>query len=196
MAFSFNPFGNKKRAALMSSGQWDKEFDQGTWRYLGDLDELGHHSIIVGYVARLNPDGQVLDIGCGSGVTEKMLRRWCAGYAGVDHSANAIALAQADAPASAEFHVADANTFVPPRRFDAIVMCEVVQYLGDPSAQIRRYADYLTPGGHIIVSTWTNRRNLTPSAALQPGLPLRDETQVWNARRGGWIVQVFGAPGA
>ncbi|RZS76786.1 methyltransferase family protein [Phyllobacterium myrsinacearum] len=173
------------------AADWDNGFSDGTWDRLGDLDELAHHAVITGYVARLNPDGHVLDIGCGAGVSEKLLRRWCIGYHGVDLSAVAVAKARLEASSHARFSVADANHFVPDKAYDVIVMCEVSEYFADLENQMRRYAEHLTSGGHLIVSMWASPYNYARWLRIDQTLKVKDQTLLWNAQQTGWMVKVY-----
>jgi predicted TPR repeat methyltransferase len=175
----------------MAATTWDNDYGRGAYDRLADLDELGHHAVITGYVARLNPDGDVLDIGCGSGVSERLLRRWCARYHGVDFSAEGIAQARVGAPDTARFTVADACLFTPDAPADVIVMSEVVEYFDDIEAQMRRYAGHLKPGGHLIVSMWVSQRNLVLWPRLDAALTLVDQALVQNGRGQGWMVKVY-----
>ena len=38
-----------------------------------------------------------------------------------------------------------------------IIVSEVAEYFTDLEAQMRRYAEYLAPHGHLIVSMWVSR---------------------------------------
>jgi 2-polyprenyl-3-methyl-5-hydroxy-6-metoxy-1,4-benzoquinol methylase len=181
----------QKSTSLSGSALWDRNFGRGDWDRLGALDELAHHAVIAGYVARLNPDGDVLDVGCGTGVTEKLLRRWCASYHGVDLSTVAVDKARAEALPTARFTIADAHSFVPDQTYDVIAMSEVAEYFTDLESQMRRYAQYLRPAGHIIVSMWVCRGNFARWQRIDRVLKLQDQTLMWNARRTGWMVKVY-----
>jgi SAM-dependent methyltransferase len=181
----------RKPTSLSGAALWNRNFGRGDWDRLAALDELAHHAVIAGYVARLNPDGYVLDVGCGAGVTEKLLRRWCRIYHGVDLSAVAVATAQADALPTARFTVADAQRFVPDEPYDVIVMSEVAEYLVDLESEMRRYAKYLRPGGHIIVSMWVCRDNFARWQSIDRVLSLCDQTLMWNGAHTGWMVKVY-----
>lgn len=184
-------FRRQRKADRRPATAWDRDFSGGFWDRLGDLDELAHHAVIAGYVARLNPNGYVLDVGCGAGVSEKLLRKWCLGYHGIDLSAVAVSKAQASAPYHARFTVTDADHFMPERSYDVIIMSEVAEYFTDLEAQMKRYAGYLTPGGHLIVSMWVSRRNFARWPLIDRALTLRDQTLVWNARHIGWMIKVY-----
>jgi SAM-dependent methyltransferase len=182
---------SRRRSAAMGAQAWDRDYGRGAYDRLGDLDELAHHAVIAGYVGRLNPDGDLLDIGCGSGVSERLLRRWYGTYHGVDFSAEGIAQARTGAPAEARFTVADACLFVPDAPADVIVMSEVVEYFDDLEAQMRRYAGHLKPGGHLIVSMWVSQRNLVLWPRIDGVLSVIDQTLVQNGRGQGWMIKVY-----
>jgi len=182
---------SRRRSAAMTATAWDRDYGSGAYDRLAHLDELGHHSVIAGYVGRLNPDGDVLDIGCGSGVSERLLRRWCTAYHGVDFSAEGIVQARAGAAPGARFTVADACRFVPDQAHDIIVMSEVVEYFDDLEGQMRRYAGHLKPGGHIIVSMWVSQRNLVLWPRIDAALTPVDQTLVQNGRGQGWMIKVY-----
>jgi predicted TPR repeat methyltransferase len=181
----------RRRTSAPSATTWDSEYERGAYDRLEDLDELAHHAVIAGYVARLNPGARVLDIGCGTGTTEKLLRRCYTRYHGVDFSAVAVAKARENAPNDTRFAVADANDFIPDGVYDVVIMSEVVEYFRDLEEQIRRYAGCLSPNGHLIVSIWASRRNLALWPCIDNTLRVRDEVLLWNARRQGWIVKLY-----
>ncbi len=132
---------------------WDRDYKAGRWAYLTHPKEQARLAIAALYV-QLFGGGRVLDIGCGSGQLFALLDpRRTTRYTGVDFSSAAIE-AVAFADAKAQFIVASAEAFTPPRdaRYDAILFNEVVYFLADPLAELRRYARYLAPDGVLIVS--------------------------------------------
>jgi hypothetical protein len=40
-----------------AQARWEREYASGRWSYLGNIDELAHYSVIVGYYAFLKPAG-------------------------------------------------------------------------------------------------------------------------------------------
>lgn len=98
---------------------------------------------------------RVLDVGCGSGDLT-LLASWLVGPSGfvlgVDRSAQSLALAECRAAAAGRserirFTTADLEQFAPDDRFDAIIGREILMYLADPAAVLRRLAIRLVPGG-------------------------------------------------
>ena len=132
---------------------WDQEFASGKWDYLGGLPEMARYAVIAGYAALLPRHASVLDVGCGAGLLQPWLARaGCSDYLGIDLSATAIAAAQPGDGIS--YATADAATFTSARPFDIVVFNEMLYYMADPAAVLRRYAEFLAPGGASIISLW------------------------------------------
>lgn len=136
------------------AASWDEQYSGGRWAFLASAGERARFAVIVGLLSEgVNP--AVLDVGCGDGVLYQRFRAsGCSRYVGVDLSAVAVANAAAAAGPEATFVAANAATYQPEGPFDRIVFNEVLYYLHEPLATVRRYAETLTPGGRLIVSTW------------------------------------------
>jgi SAM-dependent methyltransferase len=93
-----------------------------------------------------------IDAGCGNGWTVRRLRAssGCLAATGVDASAGMIAKARALDPPG-RYVLADLSTWQPPERVDLVVSMEVLYYLDDPAALLRRIATrWLKPGGCAV----------------------------------------------
>ena len=118
------------RDAAPSAATWDAQYVAGRWAYLGELPELARFSVLAGYLRHFKPGGAILDVGCGEGVLAKRLPRGdYRRYVGVDLSAAAIEQAARSLAPNASWIAADAQTYAPTERFDAIVFNEVVVLL-------------------------------------------------------------------
>lgn len=104
---------------------------------------------------------RVLDIGCSSGIVPILLAREGATVVGVDSDATSIDEAKTHLTAEAgfvqervEFLEADFLTFDPEqyKPFDTIVMTEVLEHLVRPADMIAKAAQFLMPGGKVIVT--------------------------------------------
>jgi 2-polyprenyl-3-methyl-5-hydroxy-6-metoxy-1,4-benzoquinol methylase len=130
------------------------------WARLRDPGELGRYGVINAYLQEFAPGGAVLDVGCADGILQERIAY--GSYLGIDMWPESIARAQRKADARTRFQCADAATFVPEERFDAIVWNECLYYLAEPIDVITRYRDYLRPNGVMIVSmfdqTFATRR--------------------------------------
>lgn len=135
--------------------QWQAESAAATWRYPIDLDELSRYSVIAGYVQFLKPGAAVLDVGCGEGLLlQRFDRSTCRKYVGIDFCQTAIERASERADERSLFGCADAENFHPSGRFDVIVFNEVLYLLENPLAVLRRYEQWLEPGGVFITSSY------------------------------------------
>lgn len=184
------------RARLLRSGpirmdraQWDREYAGGYGRAMGSLVEFPRYSVIAGYCGLLGSKN-VLDIGCGAGVLRHHLgMQGSAGYLGVDLSPTAIEQARGGEPGDARFEVADAETYQPQGRFDAIVFNEMLYYLERPEALLGRCAGCLADDGAFIVSlfetglSWrTWRRCVGHLTVLDEVTVQRSRTVIWRVR--------------
>lgn len=122
-------------------------------RYLGE--ERGRRDTARRLLDRLGPDGggrRLLDVGCGHGLLMDEARR--RGYrvqglelsrAAVRHARERLALpVREEALEQAEFG---------DRRFDVIVLADVLEHLQDPVGALERCRALLSPGGALVVVT-------------------------------------------
>jgi predicted TPR repeat methyltransferase len=168
------------RAPAASAATWDAEYVAGRWSYLGELPELARFSVLAGYLSHFKRGGAILDIGCGEGVLAKRLpvgdfRR----YVGVDLSAAAIEKAVRSAASNTSWIAADAQSYAPTERFDAIVFNEVVYYFSDPAGTVERYARFLNDDGILLFSINTAfRGGMAILVDLKRRYATLDETRV------------------
>ncbi len=101
------------------------------------------------------PGAAVLDIGCASGNLLLALRdeRGCAGV-GLELDPVAVAAARAK---GLEVHRIDLaheplDQHVANRRFDRVILADVLEHLADPASVLRAVPPLLSPGGQVLVS--------------------------------------------
>lgn len=170
---------------------WEKQYEQGHWELMRRFDELARYSVIAAYLHHLKPGGSVLDVGSGEGLLADHLRPFgYSRYLGVDLSEAAIRQAAGRADGTTAFAAADAETWVPPDRWDAIVFNECVYYFNDPLGTVRRYEGFLAEGGVFIVSTFRSRRADVIVRRLLETYRAAEETAITN-RKGTWVVRVI-----
>lgn len=101
----------------------------------------------------LQPGARVLEVGCGPGrLTRKFLARG-ANVTAIDASALMLKAARRHAP-TATYVQADACAFMPPDRFDAVVLSFILHELpvSDLPAIVGRFAEALSSDGRIVVA--------------------------------------------
>jgi 2-polyprenyl-6-hydroxyphenyl methylase/3-demethylubiquinone-9 3-methyltransferase len=176
--------------------EWEQRYGSGHLDYFAGLDELPRYSLLLGYLAHLGGEPEVLDVGCGQGLFRVRMgalpfRR----YVGIDPTLEAIAQAEAlglDDPRTT-FLVGDITGSTPDLgRFDVVVCNEVLSMVEDPMPVLERVAALLRPGGHLLTSTWRHPGDRELAALLDERFALVDVVFVRNpgnpiARRG-WRV--------
>lgn len=187
-----------------SAAAWDQQYSGGRWAFLGSGGERARFAVMVGMLSEArNP--AVLDVGCGEGVLYQRFRAYgCSRYVGIDLSQVAVARAAAVAGPEASFAAADAATYRPEGTFDALVFNEMLYYLHDPLAAVRRYVEALMPGGRLIVSTWGGSprgmailRQLHAAYDAVDEVVVQQRAQRWTLtvlRPRGWDKPQTGAP--
>lgn len=135
--------------------KWENDYVSGRWSYMSEVEEAPRYAVIAGYLRVLAYGGHYLDVGCGEGVLLRHLDgEQFDSYLGVDISISAISRAHWHDNGDVRFAVADAESLVVDRRYDAIVLNEVLYYMRRPLEIARRYWSMLNPEGVMIVSSY------------------------------------------
>ncbi|HEU0166883.1 MAG TPA: class I SAM-dependent methyltransferase [Chloroflexota bacterium] len=109
----------------------------------------------------------LLDVGCGTGRTlEEVSKLDVYSLAGVDFSQRCVEIAQERMP-SADIHQASIMDGPLDRKFDVVLMSEVVEHLPDPVAGLRNVVASLQPGGKFVL-TFPNKLAFWPWFYLRP----------------------------
>ncbi|MGJ3262739.1 MAG: class I SAM-dependent methyltransferase [Salinarimonas sp.] len=121
-------------------------------------DEAGYERTLAATAARLAPEHQVLELGCGTGTTALRLAPHVARYVASDVSGAMIAIAREKAEAAGTstlaFVAASAQEVTaPPDGFDAVLAFNVLHLLPDRAAGLARVRDLMVPGGLLISKT-------------------------------------------
>lgn len=171
--------------------EWEGAYQNGRWNYLGDLDELGHYSVLAGYCRFLKRHGDILDLGCGEGLLLRLLGADAySQYVGVDIADAAIARAARFANERTRFIVGDIANYMPSQTFDAIVFNESLYYLPDPCATVKRLSAYLNRNGVFIVSMYLHPRHAL-WRRIDRQWRVHDTTQVRNRKGITWTCKVL-----
>jgi 2-polyprenyl-3-methyl-5-hydroxy-6-metoxy-1,4-benzoquinol methylase len=157
---------------------WDREYREGKWRFLREVENIGGTASILGYCEHLNPQA-ILDVGCGEGLLAKKLKLLpYSSYLGLDVSREAIAQAQHLADHRTRFVVAEADAFQWDGTFDVIVFNQILYYLPDPAATTVRYRGMLAPEGRIIVSIFDSPRTREAWRTVKRAHKVEDEMTI------------------
>ena len=116
-------------------------------------DRSNSHSLIHHLVAEGGKAGMdILEVGCSSGYVGATLVAKGHRVTGVEVDAGA---AQAARAVLQEVHTGDADGFFaahPDRRYDAILLGDVLEHMVDPAATLRRCVAHLADGGSVAIS--------------------------------------------
>lgn len=137
---------------------WDQDYANGRWDFLEeDARELARHALIANYCRCHDPEGRILDLGCGTGVLCDYLdRKQKYKYVGVDISS--VAISRAKEKFNLKFKCSDALSFSPAGKFDIIIFNEVLYYT-DFEAVLKKYCHVLKPDGIFIISIYRKQNN-------------------------------------
>lgn len=106
--------------------------------------------------ARLRPDMEVLEFGCGTGGTARHHAPHVKHYRATDFSAEMIAIAKGRGPVpeNLSFEVAEFDRMeLAPGSLDMVLGLSILHLLPDPDATIAKAFRALKPGGYLVTST-------------------------------------------
>jgi len=144
---SYGPSTIKKRF-------WDKEYTEEKWSFA--YNTVG--DCVYGHLEKHVANGNILDIGCGSGNTATELAPTYKTYLGVDISEAALAKAKRRSQECGRqdknsFACGDFLTYVPPGKYEVILFRESMYHvpLGKVKSTLDRFSAYLKDGGVFVV---------------------------------------------
>jgi SAM-dependent methyltransferase len=139
----------------MKQELWNKEFAEGHWGHI----ENTAGDCVYAVLERHGHNGDILDLGCGSGNTAVELpQNAYQNYHGVDISDVALQKAAGRSKENArasknQFFQGDIIDFVPPGKYDIVMFRESLCYV--PRAKVKatldHYRHYLRPNGAFLV---------------------------------------------
>ncbi len=95
----------------------------------------------------------LLELGLGHGFTAKIFANACDRYVVVDGSSVVIEQFRQNTPNfRGEIIEAYFEDYSPDQKFDVIVMGFILEHVDDPDLILKRYCDFLTPGGKLYVA--------------------------------------------
>ena len=145
-----------------------------------DPKDLAENSVVRRLTRALVETGQVLDVGCGTGLLLELHDVDPTRYLGFDISAGMLTKARAKFPKH-RFVQADQEENWPNGRFDSVLaLFETFNYSLQPELTVRQLADHLWPGGRFFFMVGSTR---------QPSRFSSLETRVV---KGQWVPDLIG----
>lgn len=180
------------RPLRWSAERWSDSYADRLTDGYGAVDEAARYGLLLGYLAWIEGEPSLLDVGCGAGLVRSRLGLLpFSSYVGVDPTPEAIAQAQALSDDRTSFVVGDPME-MDPGRFDVVICSEVLYFAPDPLALIDRMGTFLAPGGHILTSIWRHPGDVTLWRALDDRYRLVDRSTARNRANRlaprGWAV--------
>ena len=171
--------------------RWDERWADPAFYATFRIDELAHYSLLAGYVHELKPGGALLDVGCGDGVFRRHLHPDAfSSYLGIDFP-EAIARSHRYADARTSFAAVDMRTYRPDAKFDTIVFNESLYYVGDPIAELDRYATFLGPQGIFLVSMHRKPKSEDIWTKIAARFTMIDRVRLGNRNGVEWTLGAF-----
>ena len=103
------------------------------------------------------PEADILELGCAPGTILERVHRLRPGHRlhGIDFSADGCRMAEerlAVAGVAVTLHQGDIRTLAPPRRYDLVLSCGLIEHFTDPADILRCHARFAVPGGLVAVT--------------------------------------------
>lgn len=183
------------RSVRVAREEWNLQYSLGKWDYLRQVGELAHYSVIAGYCHYFKPGGRLLDIGCGEGILqERLCSPGYSRYTGIDISEEAICTASGRQDEKTSFVQADVREYRPEGLSDIIIFNECLYYFQDPLSIVKRYENFLTEDGLLIVSMFVTEKTGRIWKILEESYIVQDEVFVKNKSGVSWNIKVLANP--
>lgn len=134
------------------SEYWDDRFEKVYSEVLENVSEMGRHGVIAEIINRSLTRGNILDVGCGTGILSELIDLQRFQYLGIDVSEVALRMANEKRKKSkVDFLNTKIEYFKPQHKFNIIVFNEVLYYL-DYENVIKQISDWFIDQKIIITS--------------------------------------------
>ncbi len=185
---------------------WGEHLHDGFYETGAETKEAAQEKLVeyLASFSRIPAGGRGLDIGCGMGATSVWLARCLnARMTGITLSPTQVEIAKELASlkgVTADFILADAESYQPDRPFDFAWMVGVLGHFEDQRAFIRRAARLVRSGGRFLLADWViapdvcaddRRRYVDPvlKGMLMPDIARLDEYADWFQAHGFRVVE-------
>jgi len=179
----------------VSKDTWEKQYSSGAWDYLESDKEREHYLVIVDFLKKHIEHGDVLDIGCGTGVLYKYLSSNNALdnkiYHGIDISENAVLTARKNY-SKIEFNVLDYQSEAINKVFDCIIFNETLYYFKNAGATLKKCVhENLHKNGKLIVSMVDYGHHHLIWEFIDSNYQILDQKTVTNEDGVSWTIKVL-----
>jgi tocopherol O-methyltransferase len=146
---------------------WGEHIHHGYWIRGDESKETAQVQLIehLAEAAGVQPDAQILDVGCGFGASSIYLaRRYRAKATGITISTVQVEMAKkaaATAGVNANFLLMDAEAMTFDKSFDVVWSVESISHYQDIPRFFTSAAKLLKPGGTLAITDWFKRKGLT-----------------------------------
>jgi len=170
--------------------RWDSEYAAGSWDYLGAPHHLNYDTILH-FVQQWGHQPAILEVGCGEGILQqRMPEGTYSKFLGIDISKVAIHRAARLNNKTTQYRRADMEGFTPPDQYQLIIINEVLHYSADPIRLLKRYSDFLYPGGLFITSLRETQHSLDIIAGIEKEFVILEKKLLGDANSA-WHCHVF-----
>lgn len=133
-------------------------------------------------LANFNINGEILDIGCGTGVLANLLKA-----DSIDISENMIETAKANFP-NTNFICEDIYNYYPNKKYDWVIMYNVYPHLHNKEKLVIKVHSLLKPQGKFLVAHGASKEQINnhhEAIAKQVSVPLKsaiEESKIWESK--------------
>ena len=181
-----------RRKQISKREIFENQYTANKWNYLSRINELGHYSIIIGYIKYYFSNPIILDVGCGTGILfSRFDSNTYAKYVGIDISRQAINQFDKIKNNKTTLLQSDLESFRSNEKFDVIIFCESLSYSNNPQKILNKYAKYLSKKGKIIISIFEEDKTVKFWKYIPSNFQLIDATKLQNKNDSSWRIILF-----
>lgn len=136
------PMSRERRLKLFLDLEWifDRLAHEESYEHFGEEHPMRRQGVdyILGLI---EPEYSVLDLGCSSGEITREVAKKARRVVGIDHSADAIAVAKQSAGSNLTFHCGDAVKYLDEHgeNFDVLLLSHILEHLDEPATFLERF---------------------------------------------------------
>lgn len=178
-----------------SAKEWDEQFSDSKWDYLGDDNQRAHYDCIIDMYTEYGNGGNILDIGCGVGILYRYFKDTGTlpkdKYLGIDISSVAIEDAAKQNP-DGWFEVLNYQTHSIKDRYGVVVFNETLYYFDHAGKTLHKcITENLEPGGVIIISMCDHERHDLIWELIDKTYHVLDQKKSNNEEGISWTIKVI-----